>query len=433
MLSVVHKILAPRWLSAKRIVVFEDGATAGQLFPLNVLRPSWEIRAGLGSLKEWLTILRTAGYSVALRPRLEMQDRACEISGFDDVWQHANEPVIFLNGRVLLAPPIAGSLPPAVTDSRGQVLWALVSGETASSLLQLTGTELATALVKHVSGGVQAEQVGMLAADFAWDYMVHSPKLLQIGMADAGDELLGSRKLQSLPEGVHLVGDLPVYIGEGTKLLPTVVLDTSEGPIRLGREVTIEAHCYIKGPLTMGDHGRIKAHSTVEHGCSFGPHCRLSGEINETVIQGYSNKQHAGHLGNSHLGEWVNLGADTTVSNLRNDYGHVKVKVDGKLINSGRQFIGLICGDHTKTGINTMFNTGTVVGVGANVYGAGYPTRFIRSFSWGGNDGFHVEPLERTLESARVAMSRRGQALSVAEEELLRQHYEKIVKQENRD
>lgn len=433
MLSVVHKILAPQWLSAKRIVVFEDGATVSQLFPLNVLRPSWEIRAGLGSLKEWLAILRTAGYSVALRPRLEMQDRACEISGFDDVWQHANEPVIFLNGRVLMAPPLDSSAPSAVMDSGGQILWAMVPGETASNLLPLTGTELAIALVKHVSGVVQAEQIGLVAAHYAWDYMVRNPELLRIGMTAAGDELLGSAKLQSPPPGVHLIGDSPVYIGVGTKLFPTVVFDTSEGPIRLGRDVTIEPHCYIRGPLTMGDHGRVKAGSTVEHGCSFGPHCRLSGEINETVIQGYSNKQHAGHLGNSHLGEWVNLGADTSVSNLRNDYGHVKVKVDGRLVNSGSQFIGLICGDHTKTGINTMFNTGTVVGVGANVYGAGYPTRFIRSFSWGGKDGFHVEPLARTLESARVAMGRRGQALSIAEEELLRQHYEKIVKQENRD
>lgn len=185
--------------------------------------------------------------------------------------------------------------------------------------------------------------------------------------------------------------------------------------------------------MAVGAHSRMKSGTRLDSGSSFGPHCRVSGEISNTILQGYVNKQHAGFLGNSHIGSWVNLGADTTVSNLRNDYEPVKVKLGQKLVNSGRRFVGLLCGDHTRSGINTMFNTGTVVGIAANVYGGGYPTRFIRSFSWGGKDGFHTEPLERTLESIRVAMSRRSQTLSAAEEELLRQHYERIVTQETQD
>ncbi len=430
MLNVVHKLIAPQWLTAKRIVVFEDAATADQLFPLNVLRPSWEIRAGLGSLREWLSTLRSAGYSVSLRPRENMVSRSCEMADFDDSWADSGEPVIFLNGRVLHLPSISGNLPQAVLDREGGVLWAMVSGSRVSDLLGLVGTKLAEALVKHVNGGTQIEAIGGLAASYVWDYVPANERLLKLGFDLSGEELLGSAKLQPM-QGVQIVGELPVFAGRDTHIYPTVVLDTTEGPIWLGRNVTIEPHCFIRGPLAMGENGRVKAGAVLYGGSTFGPQCRINGEISSSIMQGYANKQHAGFLGNSHLGEWVNLGADTTVSNLRNDYGNVKVKVKQKLVDTGKQFVGLLCGDHTKTGINTMFNTGTIVGVGANVYGGGYPPRFIRSFSWGGNDGFHVEPLARTIESAKLAVSRRSRELSQAEIELLTEHYSSIVKQEN--
>ncbi|MBK6765924.1 MAG: hypothetical protein IPG71_06215 [bacterium] len=396
MLSLAHRYLPPVWLQAKRIVVFEDSVSVPSLFPMNVLRPSWEIRAGLGPLVDWLRGLRTAGYSVALRARGELQVRAREMAGFDDSWQPANEPVVFMNGRLLRLPAWNGELPSAVMDSAGQVLWAMLPGEAASKILPLSGTEIGHALVKQVGTGVHASQAGVLAAEYVWDYMACNDQLLTTGLAEEGDLLLESPRLTGLPAGVHLVGDSAVYCGAGTRLFPTVVLDTSDGPIWLGADVTIEPHCFLKGPLAIGEHGRLKAGTTLYTNSSFGPHCRVSGEISNSILQGYVNKQHAGFLGNSHIGSWVNFGADTTVSNLRNDYEPVRVKLGQKLVNSGRQFVGLLCGDHTRSGINTMFNTGTVVGVAANVYGGGYPTRFIRSFSWGGKDGFHTEPLART-------------------------------------
>ena len=430
MLNVVHRLIAPQWLAAKRIVVFEDSAAVGQLFPLNVLRPSWEIRAGLGSLREWLSTLRSAGYSVSLRPRENMVGRACELSCFDDSWADSSEPVIFLNGRLLHLPSTSGPLPRAIIDSDGGVQWALISGQGVSDLLSLSGTKLAEALVKHVNVGTQIETIGGLAARHVWDYMSVNERLLKLGFGDHSDKLLGSAKLQPVA-GVQIIGEQPVFAGVDSHIFPTVAFDTTDGPIWLGHNVTIEPHCYVKGPLALGDHGRVKAGAVLYGGSTFGPQCRLNGEISSSIMQGYVNKQHSGFLGNSHLGEWVNLGADTTVSNLRNDYGNVKVKVNQKLVDTGKQFVGLLCGDHTKTGINTMFNTGTVVGVGANVYGGGYPPRFVRSFSWGGNDGFHVEPLARTIESAKLAVSRRGRELSQAEIELLTEHYSTIVKQEN--
>lgn len=430
MLEVVHKYIAPQWLTSKRLVVFEDQFTAGHLFPLNVLRPSWEIRSGLGSLGQWLAELRRAGYSVSLRPRSSLTLRSRELAGFDDDWPSEQEPIVFLNGRVLHLPATKTPLPEAVVDSFGQVLWAKLDGKTVSELSGSSGTLLAESLVKVIRASAEISTFGGEAAHFIWDYMALNQKLLAVGMAGEYKELMGSGNLE-VSGGVQIVGTPMVFAGDGTVVMPGVVFDTTEGPVWIGRDTVIEPHCYLKGPLALGDHCRVKAGAAIYGASTFGPHCRISGEISASVMQGYCNKQHSGFLGNSHLGEWVNLGADTTVSNLRNDYGNVKVKVNQKLVDSGRQFVGLICGDHTKTGINTMFNTGSVVGIGCNVYGGGYPPRFIRSFSWGGSDGFHVEPFERTAESARLVMSRRGRNLTEAEIELMKEHYSNIVKQEN--
>lgn len=381
-------------------------------------------------MREWLAELRSLGHSVALRPRVNMARRARELAGFDDSWDDKSEPVVFLNGRLLRLPEFKGKLPNAICDSDGTILWASLSGQEVSDLLELAGTKLAELLVKRVDGAVQIAKIGGLAAQFVWDYMAYNETLLRTGLMEQSESMLGSNKLFPTA-GVQLVGSNPVYVGKGASILPNVVFDSTDGPIWIGKNVVIEPNCYIKGPLSFGDFGRIKAGTVLYSNSSFGPHSRVSGEISHSIMQGFCNKQHAGFLGHSHIGEWVNLGADTTVSNLRNDYEHVKVKLNQKLIDSGQRFVGLMCGDHTKTGINMMFNTGSVVGVGANVYGGGYPPRFIRSFSWGGKDGFHFEPLNRTIESAKLAASRRDKELSEAEIELLTEHYSNIVKQEN--
>lgn len=428
-LEVLHRLIGPQWLG-RRIVIFEDSSTENQLFPLAVLRPSWEIRAGLMSLREGLGALRSSGVQIALRPRQHLTRLAGELAGFDDRWADSGEDVVFLNGRVLALPSAVGRHSEAVFDKERRVLWARLSGPESSKLLSLPGTELADSLVKQVTGGVALDSIGGKSAGFTWDFMASNDALLMRGLGDGQYELLGSVRYKG-GDGVHVVGKLPVYVGAGSHIYPGVVLDTTDGPIWLGREVTVEPHSFLRGPLVFGDYGRIKSGTTLYTNSTFGPHCRVSGEISNSIMQGYVNKQHAGFLGNSHLGEWVNLGADTTVSNLRNDYGNVKVKLPHALIESGRQFVGLLCGDHTKSGINTMFNTGSVVGVGANVFGAGYPGRYIPSFTWGGVRGSHIEPLERTIESARIAMPRRGRELSDAELEVLTLHYANITKQEN--
>ncbi|MCB9366871.1 MAG: hypothetical protein H6508_06825 [Calditrichaeota bacterium] len=430
-LDLVHRLIAPEWLDAGHIVLFEDAATSPRLFPLNVLRPSWECLSGLGSLRSWLEEVRMTGTGVSLRLRMELVEAARESAGFDDDWPESVQSVVFLNGRVLRMPVCKTSLPEAVADADGNLLWAKVSGKKISETRSLPGTALAETLVKTVGGTVPAAELGVVSAGYVWDYMLNNEHLLHAALDGARGELRGSEEMTSTPQGVHRIGEQPVFVGAGCTFLPGVVLDTSGGSIWMGEGVSIEPHCYLKGPLSIGSHCKVKAGTVLYSGSSFGPHCRVSGEISGSILQGYVNKQHAGFLGNSHLGEWVNLGADTTVSNLRNDYGNVALKVGQSLVDSGSMFVGLMCGDHTKTGINTMFNTGTIVGVGANVFGEGYPPRSIRSFAWGGKRGVKFEPVDRLLETARTAMSRRGRELTKAQEALLRQHFGNVVNQEN--
>jgi len=155
----------------------------------------------------------------------------------------------------------------------------------------------------------------------------------------------------------------------------------------------------------------------------------VGGELEETIVHSYSNKQHDGFLGHSYLGMWVNLGADTNNSDLKNNYGNVKVYVDGEMVDSGSMFVGLTMGDHSKSGINTMFNTGTVVGVSCNVYGGGFPPKFIPSFTWGGAEGLVEYRLDKALETARAVMNRRKIDLTAADEKLIRGIFEATAKE----
>jgi UDP-N-acetylglucosamine diphosphorylase/glucosamine-1-phosphate N-acetyltransferase len=438
--EVAARILPEAFLSDCNIVLFEDEQTGQQLFPMAVLRPAWEIRSGVGCLRYWLSKVLAAGTAVILKPRLELTELAARQAGDFDQTIDPDADTIFLNGRLLgiwANDPAALDLPDRATDADGRVLWTRCSGDTAQRLLALSGNEIARALVQEGKAPLSAPGWTVLHARYVWDYMLHNTPLLMRALVTENrgtTELLGGHALRELPMGVmhsERSAGYPVYICPGAKLMAGTVLGTQAGPIWIGSQTEIEPHTYLEGPLYIGPNCRVKAGTRFYHGVSLGPHCRVAGELSASVLQGYVNKQHEGFLGNSLLGEWVNLGADTRNSNLKNDYSPVKVQVGNELIATGEQFIGLMMGDHTKTGINTMFNTGTVVGVGANVYGGGFPPRFIPSFSWGGAEGMKPGDLERTLSAARFAMPRRGRDLSDQEETLLRRHYAETITREN--
>ncbi|MCC6542251.1 MAG: GlmU family protein [Flavobacteriales bacterium] len=234
--------------------------------------------------------------------------------------------------------------------------------------------------------------------------------------------LTDGRRSQHIDGTNTILGDpAQVFLEEGA-VVEASILNTKAGPIYIGKGAEVMEGCMLRGPIVIGDHAQVKMGAKIYGPSAFGPACRVGGEVTNSVILGYSNKGHDGFLGNSVLGEWCNLGADTNTSNLKNTYGNVQVwsGVEKAMVDSGLQFCGLLMGDHSKSGINTMFNTGTVVGVAANVFGGGFPPKYIPGFSWGGADGFEIHDIERALSTARRVMERRQVHLSALEEAVLR-------------
>lgn len=216
-----------------------------------------------------------------------------------------------------------------------------------------------------------------------------------------------------------------IFVEEGV-WAECAIFNTTTGPIYLGKDTVVMEGVMVRGALALCEHAQLNMGAKIYGPSTFGPHSKVGGEVNNSVIFGYSNKGHEGFLGNSVLGEWCNIGADTNNSNLKNNYEEVKLwnYALGSFERTGLQFCGLFMGDHSKCGINTMFNTGTVVGVSANIFGSGFPRNFIPSFSWGGAQGMTEYKLEKALETASRAMARRKRELDNVETAILTHVYE---------
>ena len=223
-----------------------------------------------------------------------------------------------------------------------------------------------------------------------------------------------------------------IFLEEGARVKASI-LNATSGPIYLAQNAEVMEGSIVRGGLALGAHSALKLGTKVYGATTLGPHCKVGGEINNSVILGYSNKGHDGFLGNSAIGEWCNLGADTNNSNLKNNYDEVKAwsYVDGRFSKTGQQFCGLIMGDHSKSGINSMFNTGTVVGVSANIYGAGFPRNFIPSFTWGGPQGTTEYMIKKALDTANRMMQRRGLQVDDVERTILEKVYADSAKYRN--
>lgn len=216
-----------------------------------------------------------------------------------------------------------------------------------------------------------------------------------------------------------------IFIEEGASIR-AAILNAEDGPIYIGKNAQIHEGAIIKGAFALCEGSHVNMGAKIKGDSTIGPYSKVGGEISNSVIFGYSNKGHDGFLGNSVIGEWCNLGADTNTSNLKNNYTAVKLwnYNTGRFANTGLQFCGLMMGDHAKCGINTMFNTGTVVGVGANVFGSGYPRNFVPSFAWGGASGLTTFQLSKFYEVAEAVMKRRGVELDDSEREMLHTIFE---------
>ena len=254
-----------------------------------------------------------------------------------------------------------------------------------------------------------------------WDLFTHNGEALE-----ADFELITKgRKSAPIPAAVHCINKERIFL-EADVDINIAVLNASKGAIYIGEHAEVQEGSMIRGPFAMGEHSVVKMGTKVYGPTTLGPKSKIGGEVNNAILSGYCSKGHDGYLGNAVIGEWCNLGADTNNSNLKNNYAEVKIweYSQEKFVNTGLQFCGLIMGDHSKCGINTMFNTGTVIGVSANIFGSNFPRNFIPSFSWGGASGFITYALDKASETADLVMNRKNEDYTEEDRKIMKHIFE---------
>ncbi|MCB0711744.1 MAG: hypothetical protein KDD67_05405 [Ignavibacteriae bacterium] len=329
----------------------------------------------------------------------------------------AGESLLLINGRALLLAQHVEAFP----EESG---WIAVKGEDviaarlhAADVARLNWDDdfLDIKSIEHLS---RIELPDVKLYRYLWEMIEDNSTLISID----SDELRGG-EIEELPAGVYQIGSGTIVAGRDVAIQPGTVLDVTAGPIVLGDNVTIMANSVIQGPCFVGANSTVKIGAKIYHGTSIGPWCKVGGEIENSIILGYSNKQHDGFLGHSYLGAWVNLGADTNTSDLKNNYGMIRVTLRGKEVDTGQMFLGAMIGDHSKSGINTMLNTGTVVGSFANIFGGGFPPKEIGSFAWCNVSEIVPYHLDKALELAERVMKRRNIDLTPEERVVLEYLY----------
>lgn len=266
--------------------------------------------------------------------------------------------------------------------------------------------------------GFDVEETPFIKISNLWELFTQNGKAIE----EDFKLLTENRTSQEISATNTVLGKENIFVEEGA-YIEGAILNAQTGPIYIGRNAKVMEGAMLRGPIALCDNASIKMGAKIYGATTIGPHSKVGGEVSNSVITGYSNKGHDGYLGNSVLGSWCNIGADTNTSNLKNNYAEVKLwnYTAERFLPTGQQFCGLIMGDHSKCGINTMFNTGTVIGVFANVFGAGFPRNFIPSYSWGGANGYSTYTIQKAFETAERVMARRDKALE-EEEQLILEH-----------
>lgn len=399
------------------VAIFEDDLIA-HFSPLVQFRPVYALRCGAQTLLE--KILRqcpNVSYSLLMRPHLATLVRefhpqvAINLLPESACW--------LVNGRVLASPDLGKLLRKRhvqshVYRSGSDLVAVFLSSSDATRL----GSRLNDGRIDHsLLDEFASSEIDADCVRYPWDCISHSGEQI---VRDVQTMKSGRRIQGKIHYGAHVLNRKHIFIGKGSVLKPGAVVDAEHGPVVIGDNVTIMPHSYIEGPAYIGDHSTVKAGARLTHGTSIGVHCKVGGEVEASIIQSYSNKQHDGFLGHSMVGSWVNIGADTNTSDLKNTYGTVRVELNGNIVDSQELFVGLTIGDHSKTGINVMFDAGTIVGVCCNIYGAGLPPRAIPAFSWGSSSKLEEYDLEKCIATAKLVMARRGVTMTNAYEQLIR-------------
>lgn len=397
------------------IGIFEDQSYIN-LRPLTWLRPVFDLRSGMFLLRE--KIEKTlSGLPVRYFVRNELLDFVKQKYPDIPINSEFESDILLLNGRALLPEKFLRSL-----LHTKQTLLYKIHGEVAAAFIKHAD---ASKLSYHSDGTLNFDHIaewrpadnGVKLIQYLWELVHQNPEQITSDFNLATKGLNFSHK--TMP-GVHLLSPEDIWIASSASIDPGVVIDARKGPVYIDNDARVMPQTTIQGPAYVGKSSVLRIGAKIYPGTSIGEVCKIGGEVDKSIFHSYTNKQHDGFIGNAYLGQWVNIGADANNSDLKNNYGPVRVIVNGKEIDTGSTFVGLMMGDHSKAGINAMFNTGTVVGIMCNIFGPNFPPKNIPDFSWGGSDGLVEYEIERAINVAKKVMSRRNVSLSEAEEKLLR-------------
>lgn len=385
------------------IILFDDKRWQ-QLLPLTFTRPAADLRIGIDRISDkWVSAL---GQPVHYLTEPYLAEKFPVQYGDDH---------LYIYGGIIPEPGMMtalGQLKPDQVLLQGDEILAVRTSERYFSGMALT---------EHARQFTAVQSpVSPLIISRPWHIFQHNDAVLRRDF----ERITAHRPSQPLSASNTIIGH-NIFVEEGARV-EAAILNASTGPIYIGRDAEIMEGSMIRGPFALCDHATVKMGAKIYGPTTIGPGCKVGGEVNNTVFQANANKAHDGFVGNSVIGEWCNLGADSNCSNLKNNYAPVKLwdYQTQKFIPTGLQFCGLIMGDHSKCGINTMFNTGTVVGVHANIFGDGFPRNFIPSFSWGGAGGFVTYKLKDAFETTTTVMARRNLELNLTDRKILTTIYE---------
>jgi UDP-N-acetylglucosamine diphosphorylase/glucosamine-1-phosphate N-acetyltransferase len=416
----------------KRIILFFEDEQVDDFYPLSLSHTPAELLCGILSLGDKWTAriehdefrLLTRKYLAAsLAVTLSRRVNETDAAGYDEV--------IFINPRFFPDDELIEDVLERHSDCA-----VMVGGTLAVLRLSTHGDtyrkaereiidcrrETTYSAILATSSAVEQIDAKLRSVRYLWDIVHHNSDEIVRDFELLIPELNLSDIFQESEVDddclIYNVDD--VYMGKGCRIDGQVVIDARGGPVYLGEKVVIAPHTRIEGPCYVGDNCQLVG-GKIRSGCSFGPHCRVGGEVEEAIFHGYSNKYHDGFIGHAYVGEWVNFGAMTTNSDLKNNYGEIKVELPSGLVSTGLNKVGSFIGDHTKTGIGTLLTTGMVMGHSVNLFGGGLAGgRFIPSFQWGGKDGFVEYDVNKAVATAKIVLSRRGREISDADEELFR-------------
>ncbi len=414
------------------ICIFEDEGYSN-LLPLVYFRPPYDLLNGILTLREKITQhFPTKTVTLHTRKYLENLLQKDNPSILVNSLNQESNSCLFINGRVVADKNLAEIINLTNRDTIFRNDAEIVAAKISNSNLDKFKNNLPELFSATDFENIETKNLDAKIIKYPWDMV------LKNGDEIVNDfELLVNRNSKMIKgkiyDNVSLINKENIFIDEGTKVKPGVVLDAEDAPIYIGKNVTIMPNAVIEGPCFIGDNSKIKVMAKIYEGTSIGAVCKVGGEVEDSILLSYTNKQHEGFLGHAYLGQWVNLGADTNNSDLKNNYGNVKVILnDEEPIDSGSLFVGLTMGDHSKTSINTMINTGTVVGVSTNIFGNGFPEKYIPSFGWGGSDSMTTFNINKSIEVAKKVMERRDKEFTSIEEDVFKKVFQLTLKERDR-